>query len=201
MKKVGIFSGTFDPIHEGHLAFARAALDAGLEKIWFIVEPRPRRKQGVRAMEHRRAMVNLTIKNEKKFGQIILEQARFTPHETIPVLQARFKGRRLVLLFGSDVLGHIAHWPHIQQLASSVDLLIASRQKDEKSVRDTLHKLEKTRSLHFIYEFVRPDKSDVSSSKIRLAIKKGQTPMDLPHQVAAYIEREKLYSPFYSPAE
>lgn len=194
MKKIGIFAGTFDPIHNGHLAFAQAALEQGLEKVWFIVEPRPRRKQGVHALEHRQTMVKLAIKNKKKLGQIILEQARFTPHETIPVLQARFKGYKLVLLFGGDVLNHIAHWPHIQKLASSVELLIASREEDEDALKKTLINLEKTRSLNFNYKFLDSDNAAISSSKLRLALKHQKLVTEIPSTVKTYIEREQLYA-------
>src|SRR5688572_18703158 len=142
IKKIGIFSGTFDPIHEGHLAFAQAALEQGLEKVWFLVEPRPRRKQGVRALEHRQAMVGLAIESEPKFGQIMLEQARFTAHETLPVLQARFKGRQLVLLFGDDVLSHIADWPDVQKLVQAIELMIAVRKDEAEKVVDNLKYLE-----------------------------------------------------------
>src|SRR5258708_1287895 len=92
VKKIPIFAGTFDPVHEGHLAFAQAALEEGLEKVMFLVEPRPRRKQGVRALEHRTAMVQLAIADEPQLSTIVLEQARFSVNETLPVLRARFSG-------------------------------------------------------------------------------------------------------------
>jgi nicotinate-nucleotide adenylyltransferase len=48
MKKIGIFAGTFDPIHEGHVAFAQAVLaDLSLDKIYFLPERQPRRKTNV----------------------------------------------------------------------------------------------------------------------------------------------------------
>src|SRR5688572_27140829 len=105
--KIGIYSGTFDPIHLGHVAFAKEALkQCGLEKVYFLVEPRPRRKQGVKALEHRQAMVELAIAKEPALGSIILDHARFSVRQTLPVLQARFEGSEIVFLMGDDMLAH-----------------------------------------------------------------------------------------------
>lgn len=193
MKKIGIYAGTFDPIHNGHLAFAQAALNAGLEKVMFLVEPRPRRKQGVRALEHRLAMVQLAIKDHPGMGSIMLEQARFTPHETLPVLQNRFKGYQLVLLFGDDVITHIAHWPHVEELVSSVELMIAARQNDEANLNHMFKSFETARHLYFAYQFVDPQCSHISSTKIREQLKKRLQPPDLPEGIWSYIRSHRLY--------
>lgn len=197
MSKVGIFAGTFDPIHDGHLAFAHAALDLGLEKVFFLVEPRPWRKQGVRALEHRRAMVGLAIADEPRFGTILLERARLTPHETLPILQRRFKGYELALLFGDDVIkymvDHIAAWPHIEELANSASLVIAARLDTQAHLAEKLEILKRNHGLPFRYNFVEPKHTTTSSSNIRLDIKRGQTPKHLPRAVAGYIAENGLY--------
>src|SRR3990167_415541 len=161
MKKIGIFAGTFDPVHEGHIAFAYAALEQGLEKVMFLPEPRPRRKQGVRALEHRIAMVQLAVAKEPRFGVIVLEQARFTAEETLPVLRARFVGYKLVLLFGDDVVAHMAGWPHIEALIQSTELMIASRHENTKELEATLQSLQKTRNIVFTYQIVHPQQEEV----------------------------------------
>ncbi|MBI3337871.1 adenylyltransferase/cytidyltransferase family protein [Candidatus Saccharibacteria bacterium] len=119
--RIGIYSGTFDPVHDGHIAFANAALkQCNLDKIFFLVEPRPRRKQGVKAFEHRTEMVRLAIKNEHSLGSIVLNQQRFTPADTLPLLTERFKGADLYMLIGDDMLDHLAGWPHVECLLQSV---------------------------------------------------------------------------------
>lgn len=194
MKKIGIFAGTFDPVHDGHLAFAEAALQQGLEKVMFLVEPRPRRKQGVRALEHRIAMVQLAIADEPRLGTIVLEQARFTVHETLPVLQARFKGYQLVLLFGDDVINHIADWPHVDALIFATELLIASRVSDEKKLQETFKTLEQTRNLTFRRSIVHPNQQQVASSRIRLSLKRREQASGVPQQVLDYIKSHRLYA-------
>lgn len=198
MKQIGIFAGTFDPIHNGHLAFAQKALEQGLEKVMFLPEPRPRRKQGVHALEHRIAMVQLAVAREAAFGVIQLEQPKFTPLETLPALQARFKGYELALLFGDDVINHmvdhIADWPHIKNLAESAHLIIATRHENQAELQQKIESLKADYGLPFMYTFVEPGHTQTSSSTIRQAAKKQQILRGLPDAVGAYIVAHNLYA-------
>lgn len=194
MKKIGIFAGTFDPIHNGHLAFAEVALHQGVEKVMFLVEPRPRRKQGVRALEHRVAMVQMAVASKPRMGTILLEQARFTIHETLPVLQARFGGYKLVLLFGDDVISHISNWPHIDSLVGSADLLIASRHENITKLEATMQSMQQVRNLKFNYKIMQLHEP-VASSVIRLQLKRHEKADGLPTSVMNYINKHKLYGP------
>src|SRR5688572_32810164 len=134
MTKIGIYSGTFDPIHEGHIAFAKAAIEqCGLERVYFLVEPRPRRKQGVKALEHRQNMVRLAIAKEPRLGSIILDHARYSVSQTLPVLQARFEGAEISFLMGADMLSYFtdADWPNLNEFVEAVHLIIGLRGTSE----------------------------------------------------------------------
>src|SRR5690606_15274090 len=137
------------------------------DKVYFLPEPRPRRKQGVRALEHRIAMINLVVADRGKLGSIKLEQARFTPHETLPVLQERFHGHQIVLLFGDDVIDHIAQWPHVAELVTSVELLVAVRRHDREKLTNTFRILRETSGLAFRYTLVEPEQTMAASQTIR----------------------------------
>lgn len=197
IKKIGIFAGTFDPVHAGHIAFAEAALKSGLDKVFLLVEPRPRRKQGVRALEHRNAMASLAVKHHPGLGVVQLEQAKFSPSETLPLLQARFKGSRLVLLFGDDVvrhmIDHLTDWPHIEELAKTTSLLIATRHHDQAAIDTHLKDLRRY-GLAFDYAFIEKGGDYLSSSQIRQAIRVGKVPDDLDPAVARYIAKNGLYA-------
>lgn len=192
-QRIGVFAGTFDPVHNGHMAFASMALDQGLDKVYFLPEPRPRRKQGVRALEHRLAMINLAIASNPKFGSIKLQHARFTPHETLPVLQERFKGARLVLLFGDDVIAHIADWPNIAELVESVEIMVAVRHHNQQKLIDKFNILHQTSGLEFRYTLIEPKQHTMSSSIIRTHLKSGAKDVALPSGVADYIHCHRLY--------
>lgn len=196
-KKVGIFAGTFDPVHEGHMAFAKEALSYGLDKVFFLVEPRPRRKQGVRALDHRYKMVKIVTDKNPKLGVIKLEQARFTPRTTLPLLEARFKGSRLHFLFGDDVLNHmidhLADWPHVDELLEASKILIGSRRHDEAKLADRINDLERY-GLKIDYDFLYIDWPLASSSGIRQELRKGRSVSGLNPFVATYIHKNGLYS-------
>lgn len=196
--KIGIYAGSFDPIHNGHLAFAELAIKSGMDKVMFLVEPRPRRKQGVRALEHRIAMVQLAVKNNPKYGVIILEQARFTPQDTVPVLQARFKGAELYMMLGDDVLDHlvayIAGWPNIDHLANDMIFVVAARNKKAADIKASFTTLQKISGCKFRYQIIADKLPDISSTKIRPALRKGLQPEGIPQKVWDYIQSHQLYS-------
>jgi nicotinate-nucleotide adenylyltransferase len=195
IKRVGIYSGTFNPVHDGHLAFAREALkQCKLDKVFFLVEPRPRRKQGVKALEHRDEMVRLAIKNEPKFGSIQLGQQRFTSVSTLPVLQERFKGAELHMLMGDDMLAHFADWPHVEELVSKIRFAIGIRNHTKADIEHRLKIMQKTRGLDMHYKLFQAPNAEYASSKIRAAVKKGQTPAGVKGAVLDYIKSEGLYS-------
>ena len=79
MSKVGIFSGTFDPVHAGHIAFALEAMEsAGLDKVYFLPESMPRRKSGVTHYAHRLAMLELALKPYNKLSILELPDKQFS---------------------------------------------------------------------------------------------------------------------------
>lgn len=195
MKKVGIYSGTFDPIHEGHLALARGALaQCGLDKVFFLVEPRPRRKQGVKALEHRDEMVRLAIKGEPRFGSILLGQQRFSAVDTLPVLLERFRGAELYMLMGDDMLAHFADWPHVEDLVEHIQFTIGLREHTETEVKRRLAIIQKTRGLAMRYNLFQAAKPEFSSSAIRQQIKQGEIPSGLTPAVRRYIQDQGLYA-------
>ena len=177
------------------MAFARKALDeCKLDKVFLLVEPRPRRKQGVRALEHRLAMVHLAAADDPKLGTIILEHERFTVSETLPLLLNRFNGAELHLLMGEDVARHLAEWPHAGDLSRDVRLIIGLRNTRPDSMQEQMEGLKKSKGLSFNYNILSTSLSNITSSKIRLSFKHGKASNGVHPKVAAYISTHRLYS-------
>lgn len=192
---MGFYSGTFDPIHEGHIKFARqAVIKGGLDKVFFMVEPKPRRKQGVKAYEHRAAMVALTIKDIPAFGSIVLDQNRFSIQETLPLLSKRFKGSAMYFLMGDDFLSHLTSWPHLDQMLTRVQLILGLRRHKISEINAYFKTLAHTKGLHATYQVVPLKNVSFSSSHIRAQLKAGLRPDGLPDNVLDYIVEHGLYA-------
>lgn len=196
--KIGIYSGTFDPVHLGHVTFAKEALkQCRLDKVYFLVEPRPRRKQGVKALEHRQAMVGLAVADEPNIGSIELDHPRFSVQKTLPVLQARFKDSEIAFLMGDDVLGHFtdSEWPGLDDFIESTYLIIGLRDHTTEEVRESIKLIENTRGIKIHYKtFVAP-KADHNSRNVRQKLRKGLKVTGIAKKVATYIKDHRLYSP------
>lgn len=193
--KIGIYPGAFDPVHDGHLAFAEAAMrQYGLDRVYFLPEPTPRHKQGVKALEHRVEMVRLAIQMDKKLGVIVLQQSQFTVLETWPLLTARFQDAQLFMLLGSDVAQRLASWPHIDLLIKTAPrFIVALRKSTEQAATEMIETMQNTTKLKLDYDLLAADYATRSSAEIRIALKAGIVPEGLDESVLRYIRRHKLY--------
>ena len=128
--KIGVFGGTFDPVHVGHLAIAQAALDtAGLERIVFV----PARRSPLKSSEpvaseaDRLAMLVLATKDEPRFSVSRLELDRDGPSYTVDTLDALRPTGDLYLILGSDALADLAQWRSPERIKILATILVARR--------------------------------------------------------------------------
>ena len=145
---IGLFGGTFDPIHRGHLALARAAQErCKLSRVLFVPAGIPPHKQSqpLSAFAHRYAMIALATAQEKDFAPSLLEapqdagpgeagkgKARVAnPNYTIDTVgrlkQSLKKADLLFLLIGIDAFDEIAKWHHAEDLFRECEFIVAGR--------------------------------------------------------------------------
>lgn len=138
--RVGIFSGTFDPVHQGHIAFAQEAIRARqLDKVYFSPEQHPRNKVEVTDIAVRVDQLERTLNSFPKLAVLRLDQPMFTIDDTLPKLLKQFGGAELSLLMGSDVSKGLSYWPSVQKLLNAMSLTIGLRGNDtEAEVRGWL---------------------------------------------------------------
>ncbi len=194
--RIGIYPGTFDPIHDGHIAFACAAgKQLKLDKIFFLVEPRPYHKQGVRALEHRIAMTQAGIQNDSHLGVIVLEEARFAIDSAWIKIAARFKDADLYMLMGEGSLGHIATWPQIDELVDIAPDFVVGVESDEgrQDLQEKLHSLQHTKAFPFVYHLIEQPLPKLTSRSLRAKLKKQEVPESIPQATIKYIDANKLY--------
>jgi nicotinate-nucleotide adenylyltransferase len=145
---IGLFGGTFDPIHRGHLALARAARErCKLSRVLFVPAnvPPHKQRQPLLAFAHRYAMIALATAQEKDFAPSLLEapadsdagsagrdkkyvaQPNYTI-DTVKRIKRTFKASdRLFLLIGIDAFADIAKWHQAEELFRECEFVVASR--------------------------------------------------------------------------
>jgi nicotinate-nucleotide adenylyltransferase len=139
-ENIAIYGGSFDPVHLGHLAVARAAAEKfALSRVYFVpadVQPLKAR-QRVTNFYHRHAMLALALEDEARFLPSLLEapeivratgQPASYSVDTVARMRARMKaGTRLYFLIGMDAFAQIAKWRSAVELLRSVEFIVASR--------------------------------------------------------------------------
>jgi nicotinate-nucleotide adenylyltransferase len=192
-KRIGIFAGTFDPVHKGHISFALQAIEtAGLDSVVFIPEPRPRHKLGVTHLGHRTAMLELAVKAYPKLSVMQLPDKQFTPAASLPRLMQSYPDSQLLMLIGTDVLGHISVWRNIRMLLKAVGIIVAVKgDKDERQAFQLLAKLPlEPPEIHVLVSSFKL----VAARDIRDALKSGDTPDGMLASVHNYAKEHWLYT-------
>jgi len=190
--RVGIYAGTFDPVHSGHVAFALQSLKAAdLDEVYFLPERRPRKKQGVEHFGHRAAMLERALGPHPGLKLLELEDNNFDVSRTLPRLKKRFPGVELVFLFGSDVVRGLEDWPGAAGLLEGAEIVIGIRSRDKRAdMRRTVENWPGRPKSVLMFESHAPD---VSSGIVREALRRrGQAP-GLLTSVERYSGRHWLY--------
>ena len=128
--RLGVFGGTFDPVHVGHLAIANAALDdLGLDRVVFVPAQRsPLKEDGpVASAADRVAMLEASIVGEPRFSVSRIEVDRDGPSFTVETLAALRAEGELFLILGSDAYSELARWREPDRIRSLATIAIAAR--------------------------------------------------------------------------
>lgn len=191
--RIGIYAGTFNPVHSGHIAFALQALEAAaLDTVYFLPERQPRGKQAVEHFGHRVGMLERALKPHPRLKTLELVDVNFSVTRTLPQLQQRFEGSQLVFLFGSDVVPGLADWPHAARLLKDNELVIGIRSRDNReNLRGIIENWPAQPKSVTVFDSYAPD---VSSGIVREALRAGQaTVPGLLTSVERYSDRHWLY--------
>ncbi|KAF0132098.1 MAG: nicotinate-nucleotide adenylyltransferase [Bacteroidetes bacterium] len=170
MKNVGLFFGSFNPVHNGHLMLANYLLEyASLDEIWFIVSPHNPLKAQADLMpeEKRLAMVKKAVEGFDRFVVSDIEFGMPKPSYTIDTLKAleiKFPNMHFHLITGTDSLENFHLWKDYEAILKSYSLLVYPR----KGSSD--HPLIK----HPSVQLIEAPLIEVSSTFIRDAIKQGK---------------------------
>lgn len=133
---VGLFGGTFDPPHQGHvLAATRALRRAELDQIWWIPSPgNPLKARQPAPIEERKAKIEAMISHPKM--RVVDAETRLGTRytiDTLGALQTLFPHVKFVLIFGADILAEIHRWKNWRALAMMAPICTIARPDDQLS--------------------------------------------------------------------
>jgi len=130
VKRIGVFGGSFDPIHVGHLAIALAAVESvPLDVVLFVPARRsPLKERGPVASEaDRHAMLVRAVAGEPRFDVSRIELDREPPSYTVDTLEALRERGDLFLILGSDALAELDRWREPERIRALATILVARR--------------------------------------------------------------------------
>jgi nicotinate-nucleotide adenylyltransferase len=199
MKRIGIFGGTFDPPHKGHIAIAeQAKRQLGLDCVWFIPAyiPPHKHQHSPTSAQHRLKMIKLAVSGRKIFKISAIELKRrgisYTI-DTLKVFKQQFPEAELVLIIGADNLSQFNAWKSPRTILQLASLAVYKRKGFNPSLKDS--------AIDFV--ILKGRMLRVSSTEIRNRIEKGLPIRALvPNPIVLYIKRHLLYTiPTYIPTK
>lgn len=198
-KKIGIMGGTFNPIHYGHIALAKAAYEyCELDEVWFMPSgiSYQKQQQHVVSGTHRLQMTRLAIQDYPYFRCSDLEVSRqgytYTA-DTLRQLSDEYPQYEFYFIMGADTLFGLPKWQKPEVIAALCTMIAVVRDDvDTIELQSQQKYLEKTLDAHII--LVPFKKVDISSSGIRDMLKRHDSVAEmLPEQVLEYIRCNRLY--------
>jgi len=200
--RLGIYGGTFDPIHFGHLLLAETARETlHLDQVLFVPAKIPPHKQGKRLTpeEHRVAMLRLALRGNPFFRLELFELRQnavsFTVH-TLEYLRKKCPNDELFLLMGEDMLRIFPSWYEPKRICELATLALIGRAGQEIADLSFLKGLASRERLRQIRASRVPMPAVAfSSTEIRERVSKGKSVKYwVPESVRKYIEKNELYS-------
>ena len=194
---LGVFGGTFDPIHVAHLAVAEAARDAlGLERVLFIPagEPPHKRDRPITPAVHRLAMVEAAIADNPGFATSRIEIDRAGPSYSVETLAALSTGtaQRLAFIVSAEAYAELPTWHQPERLLELATLVVAPRDGFPGADSASLGRAFPTIAARVV--FLDGPRMRLSASEIRARAAAGRSLRYLvPDAVAAYIGDHALY--------
>ena len=189
--KIGLFFGSFNPIHIGHLIIANTIYEySDLNEIWFVVSPQNPHKRDSKSLIHefdRLDMVELAIEDQPNFKALDIEFRMPKPNytiDTLTYLQEKYPDHKFSLIIGEDNLTSFTSWKNYHMILDHYGLIVYPRPNSRQSnVKN-----------HPNVKLIEAPRMDISASFIRKCIRDRKSVRYLvPEKVLQFIRDRKLY--------
>jgi nicotinate-nucleotide adenylyltransferase len=191
LPRIGIYSGSFDPVHAGHIVFAlKAQKIAGLDEIYFVPERRPEHRTDPEHYVHRSVMLNRALQPYEQFHVFDLPDARLNARSLTRVVDALPPAELSLLTTASALLWHEGDLPGLYHKLHLVIAVISHAQMAE-----VLAKLNEANTPLGNITFVDIGTDHISSAEVRKSLRTGQPARGILPSVWRYARKQWLYLP------
>ncbi len=188
--KIGLYFGSFNPVHIGHMAVANYMVEyTDLQEVWFVVSPQNPGKDKASLLDEyqRLELVFRAINDDARFRATDVEFRMPTPSytiDTLAYLREQHPKHKFVLIMGSDVFATLHKWKNAQVIADNYEILVYPRNGE----------LAVPPLNHLKYKEINAPKMEVSSSMIRNAIAEGKNiRFFIPFHAWQYLDEMNFY--------
>jgi nicotinate-nucleotide adenylyltransferase len=200
MKKIGLFFGSFNPIHVGHLVLGNYMADnTDLSEVWFVVSPQNPHKQKVNLLEdhHRLAMVRIAVEDNNKLKASDIEFSLPKPSYTVYTLQnlkEQYPEYVFSLLMGEDNIRTLHKWKNYEYIIENFDIYVYPRVLTVQELESTDTSKNELLELKNVKLCTDVPLMKISSSYIRNAVKaKNDVRYLLTEKVFKYLDEMNFY--------
>lgn len=198
-KSVGLFFGTFNPIHVGHMILANHMLQySDLDEVWFVVSPHNplKDKASILADHHRLALVQTAVEDNFKLMACNIEfdlpRPSYTIH-TLVHLQEKYPNTNFQLIMGEDNLNGLHKWKNYEQIIEQFQILVYPRVESDKDLMMQSESASRF-ATHKNVKIIDAPLMKISASFIRRAIKnKKDVRYLLTEPVWKYVDEMNFY--------
>jgi nicotinate-nucleotide adenylyltransferase len=196
MARIGLYFGSFNPVHIGHIAIAGYMTEyAGLDQVWFVVSPHNplKKKETLLDDHHRLFMTQLAIGDNMKLKASDIEFKLPVPSytiDTLAYLKEKYPNNKFCLVMGEDNLYTLHKWKNVKELINKCAIYIYPRPDSKKPASPLLDQILSIADIHNADAPL----MDISGTFIRKGIKNGKDmSYFLPQPVWRYIKEMHFY--------
>lgn len=197
-QRIGIFGGSFNPLHQGHLIVAEFAAESlSLDLVLFapVVHPPHKSGSGLLEINHRLAMINMAIMDNERFRSSTVDVDRQGPHysvDTVQILEKEYPGSRLYFVMGGDSFKDFPLWHEPEKIINHCRLAVM-RRPSSHPVQPDMHESVMPGLCQNV-DMIEAPPIGIAATRIRQQLQSGRSVRYLlPDNVLAYIKENNLY--------